>query len=336
MSMDSPYTPPLVTVIVPTHNDGDTLEQCVRSLFGQTYSHLEVVVVNDASTDRTAELLQQLSGEFEGLRYDSLEVKSGAARARNRGFVLARGEVIALIDGDMWAPPEWVAQLLEPILSGQADVTGGPDKVPPTAPLESRCIGYSMDSVLTNGGLRRGDTKLVTYLPGTGNMAIRRAMLDRAGTFDEEFHDTGEDKEWLYRVKDAGARFLYLPEALAWHERRADVLLHAKKQFLSGRRRFDIWEKDPSSFEWPHLAPSALILFLATAWFVPHLKVLWVAAVVLGGVLVFADCFRGAKEMGSPKAFFLLIITSCVIPFGYGAGILWRCVERLAQKLRDR
>jgi glycosyltransferase involved in cell wall biosynthesis len=327
---------PLVTVIVPTHNDGDTLEKCIRSLFAQTYSDLEVIVVNDASTDQTLDTLVELAKEFAQLRFDSLGVKSGAARARNRGFVLAQGDVIALIDGDMWAPPEWVDQLLEPILADQADVTGGPDRVPPTAPLESRCIGYSMDSILTNGGLRRGDTKLVTYLPGTGNMAIRRSLLDRAGTFDEDFHDTGEDKEWLYRVKEAGARFLYLPEALAWHERRADVLLHARKQFLSGRRRFDIWEKDPSSFEWPHLAPSVLILFLSAAWYVPYLRVLWVAVVLLGGTLVVTDCYRGARELGSLRAFFLLILTSCVIPFGYGAGILWRPFERLAQELRKR
>ena len=323
---------PLVTVIVPTHNDGATLEKCIRSLFAQSYCSLEVVVVNDASTDRTVEVLQELSQEDDRLRYDSLGVKSGAARARNRGFVLARGDVIALIDGDMWAPPEWLGQLLAPILANQADVTGGPDKVPPTAPLESRCIGYSMDSVLTNGGLRRGDTKLVTYLPGTGNMAIRRSFLDRAGTFDEEFHDTGEDKEWLYRVKEAGATFCYLPEALAWHERRADVLLHAKKQFLSGRRRFDIWEKDPSSFEWPHLAPSLLIVFLLVAWSVPYLRVLWLFVWLMGGALVAVDCYRGAKELGSVRAFFLLVLTSCVIPFGYGAGILWRTGERVLQK----
>ena len=326
----------LVTVIVPTHNDGATLEKCVRSLFRQSWSELEVVVVNDASTDGTLELLERLSTEYAALRFDSLSVKSGAARARNRGFSMARGEVIALIDGDMWAPEVWVEQLLGPIMAGQADVPGGPDRVPADAPLESRCIGYSMDSVLTNGGLRLGDTKLVTYLPGTGNMAIRRTFLDLAGTFDEEFHDTGEDKEWLYRVKEAGARFLYLPEALAWHERRADIFLHAKKQFLSGRRRFDIWEKDPSSFEWPHLAPSALIVFLLTAWCHPLCRVLWWTALVLGGTLVFIDCYKGAREIGSPRAFFLLVVTSCVIPFGYGAGILWRFLERLPQKLRGR
>lgn len=326
----------LVSVIVPAYNDARTLELCVRSLFRQTWSNLEVIVINDSSTDHTISLLEALGREYPQLRYACTVEKSGAAKARNIGFDMARGDYIALIDGDMWAPERWVAQLITPLVAGEADVTGGPDRVPPSAPLASRCIGYSMDSILTNGGLRLGNTKLVTYLPGTGNMAIRRELLTAAGHFDEGFHDTGEDKEWLYRVRDAGARFLYLADALAWHERRPDVLLHAKKQLLSGRRRFDIWLKDPASFEWPHLAPSLLILFLSLAWYPLSLRAVWCGLVALGALLVFADCFRGARELKSLPAFFLLVVTSCVIPFGYGLGILWRAAEWLLERSSGR
>lgn len=324
---------PLVSIVVPTFNDGPTLEVCIRSLFRQTWSRVEVIVVNDSSTDGTLELLHRLSEEYSSLRYDSTDRKSGPGWARNVGFAMAEGEILALIDGDMWAPPEWVEQIVTPILDGEVDVTGGPDKVPETAPLESRCIGYSMDSILTNGGLRLGDSKLVNYLPGTGNMAIRRSMLKQAGHFDVSFHDTGEDKEWLHRVRASGGRFLYLPQALAWHERKPDVLLHAKKQLLSGRRRFDIWEKDPKSFEWPHLAPSLLILFLVSACWFPATRWLWWLVLILGVSLVFVDCAKGAKELGTPRAFFLLIFTSCIIPFGYGFGILVRAIERGVQKV---
>lgn len=318
---------PLVSVIVPAYNDARTLEMCVRSLFSQSVVDLEVIVINDCSDDNSLELLEVLSQEYPGLRFASTQSKSGAAKARNLGFQMAQGDYLALIDGDMWAPEDWLEQLLAPLLSGEADVTGGPDKVPESAPLASRCIGYSMDSILTTGGLRLGDSKLVTYLPGTGNMAIRSEFISLAGQFDEGFHDTGEDKEWLFRVKEAGARFLYLPEALAWHERRPDVMLHAKKQLLSGRRRFDIWLKDPSSFEWPHVAPSALILFLVLAWFPATLRGLWTTVVGLGACIVVADCFKGARELKSGRAFFLLLFTSCVIPLGYGFGILWRALE---------
>lgn len=327
---------PLVSVIVPTHNDGPTIDKCVRSLLQQSWHPLEIIVIDDASTDETGSILAALAQEHSSLRVLRLERKSGAARARNHGFAEARGEYLALIDGDMWAPEKWIEQLLEPILEGVADVTGGPDFVPPDAPLESRCIGYSMDSILTNGGLRRGDTTLVTYLPGTGNMAIRADFVARSGGFDEGFHDTGEDKEWLYRVRDAGARFLYLPHALAWHERRPDVWLHAKKQLLSGRRRFDIWTKDPTSFEWAHLAPSLLILFLVVSGAVSGLRPLWYLVLFSGMAVVALDCLKGARELGSPRAFFVLVFTSCVIPFGYGLGIWWRALEWIVERATGR
>lgn len=318
----SDYQVPLVSVIVPTYNDSSTISRCVRSLLEQTWSRLEILVINDGSTDGTAKLLAELEREVPQLRVFHLAAQSGAASARNLGFREAQGEILALIDGDMWAPPQWIEQLVTPLLKGEAEVTGGPDYVPPSAPLVSRCIGYSMDSVLTNAGLRLGDTKLVNYLPGTGNMAIFSRCLEDAGEFDEGFHDTGEDKEWLYRVRQAGARFHYLPHALAWHERRPDLQLHARKQLLSGRRRFDIWLKDLRNIEFPHVAPGLLVLFLVLGAIVPVLRWPWVAVVSLGLALVLLDCARGASQMKDWRAFPILLVSSSVIPLGYGLG-LW-------------
>jgi glycosyltransferase involved in cell wall biosynthesis len=318
---------PLVSIIVPTHNDGITLERCVRSIQAQDWDNIELLVIDDASTDGTAQLLESLRESCPILRTFSLPQQSGAAAARNVGFAEAQGEILALIDGDMWAPPGWVSTLIAPLVSGEAEVTGGPDLVPPDSPLVSRCIGYSMDSVLTNAGLRKGDTRLVKYLPGTGNMAITRASLEKAGGFDVTFHDTGEDKEWLHRVRESGARCLYLPEALNWHERRPDLLLHAKKQLLSGRRRLDIVRKDPAAFELPHFMPSLLILFLLISPAIAPLRSLWCLTVLAGTTIVLLDCWRGSRQLGDWKAFFILLFSSPIIPFGYGVGILWRALE---------
>lgn len=322
-------TSPLISVIVPTWNDGATIERCVRSLERQTWPRLEILVVDDASSDETPARLEELAQDCLRLRVFRQERRAGAASARNVGFEEARGEILALIDGDMWAPPDWLERLVKPLLEGEQDVTGGPDLVPDDAPLVSRCIGYSMDSILTNGGLRLGDSKLVKYLPGTGNMAITREALRRAGGFDEEFHDTGEDKEWLHRVRDMGGRMRYLPEALAWHERKPDLLLHARKQLLSGRRRLDIVMKDPSSFEWPHFAPSLLIIFLVLGGLLPALRPFWLGVWILGTLLVFVDCLRGTLRLRDPRAFPILVFSSGCIPFGYGLGVLWRGFELL-------
>lgn len=322
-------TQPLVSIIIPTHNDSACIERTVRSMEAQAWDMLEILVIDDGSTDETPRILERLKESCPRLRVFTVSSKSGAATARNVGFDNAKGEILALIDGDMWAPPEWVPTLIAPLTSREAEVTGGPDKVPPSSPLVSQCIGYSMDSLLTNAGLRLGDTKLVRYLPGTGNMAITRAALDRAGNFDESFHDTGEDKEWLHRVSEAGATCLYLPQALAWHERRPDVWLHARKQLLSGRRRLDIVRQDKAAFELPHFLPAMILIFLALAPLIPWLRPLWLLMVIAGSLLVMVDCARGARQIGDWKAFPVLLFTSTCIPVGYGLGVLCRGAEVL-------
>lgn len=319
----------LVSIIIPTHNDEACIERTVLSMQAQAWDEFEILVTDDGSTDETPRILARLSESVPQLRVFTLPSKSGAATARNMAFDHARGDILALIDGDMWAPPEWLPTLVAPILAQAAEVTGGPDVVPPDSPLISRCIGYSMDSLLTNAGLRMGDTKLVRYLPGTGNMAISRAALDRAGNFDEAFHDTGEDKEWLHRVSEAGASCLYLADALAWHERRPDLLLHARKQLLSGRRRFDIVAQDTAAFELPHFIPAFVLLFLALAPWWPLLRPIWALVVVAGGSLVLADCVRGARQIGDWRAFPVLLVSSLSIPVGYGMGVLIRAAEKL-------
>lgn len=318
---------PLLSVIVPTFNDGPTIDRCLASLQAQTWGQLEVLVIDDGSEDETPERLASWAQRWSAVRVFRLPQRRGAAAARNVGFQAAQGEILALIDGDMWAPPEWLAFLVAPLLENTADVTGGPDRVPEHAPLVSRCIGYSMDSLLTNAGLRRGDSRLVRYLPGTGNMAIRQSLLTQSGRFDERFYDTGEDKEWLYRVRAAGARFVYLPEALAWHERRPDLWLHARKQLLSGRRRLDIVRQNPQTFEWPHFAPAALVLFLLLGGLIPMWRPWWLACWALGGLVTLLDSVRGARLLGDARAVPLLLFSSACIPLGYGLGICWRAVE---------
>lgn len=329
-------TSPLISVIVPTWNDGTTIARCVDSLENQTWQRLEILVIDDASDDETPSRLEELVRDCPRLRVFRQPRRSGAAAARNLGFAEARGEILALIDGDMWAPADWLERLVQPLLDGDQDVTGGPDLVPDDSPLVSRCIGYSMDSILTNAGLRLGSSKLVKYLPGTGNMAITREALRRAGAFDEEFYDTGEDKEWLHRVREAGGRMRYLPAALAWHERKPDLWLHVRKQLLSGRRRLDIVVKDPGSFEWPHFAPSLLLLFLLCGGVLPSLRPFWSAAWGLGAALMILDCLRGALRLRDPRAFPIILVSSGCIPAGYGLGVLWRGAELLGRKLWGR
>ena len=97
---------PTVSVVIPCKNSEKTLETCLKALLQQTEAALEVIVVNDNSTDRTAEIAQKFPVV---LKNTHLGTSAGAAR--NSGAESAQGEVVAFIDSDCEASPDWLAKI---------------------------------------------------------------------------------------------------------------------------------------------------------------------------------------------------------------------------------
>ncbi len=98
---------PLVSVIIPTHNRWPWVGEAVQSVLGQDSCNFELIVVDDGSTDRTAEELGKLSGDLHVIK----QKRGGVAAARNRGVTLAHGQYIAFLDSDdYWLPGKLAAQ----------------------------------------------------------------------------------------------------------------------------------------------------------------------------------------------------------------------------------
>jgi glycosyltransferase involved in cell wall biosynthesis len=96
---------PLVSVIMPVHNAAATLGAAVRSVLGQTYGDVELLITDDASSDGSMEMLRELAREDERVRAESAPEQGGAARARNLAIERARGDYVAFLDSDdMWLP----------------------------------------------------------------------------------------------------------------------------------------------------------------------------------------------------------------------------------------
>lgn len=102
----------LVSVIMPAYNAQATLADSVRSVLEQTHPHLELLIINDCSTDNTSQLMQELSREDARIRLIQCEANGGVARARNAGIELAQGQYIAFLDSDdLWLPEKLEKQL---------------------------------------------------------------------------------------------------------------------------------------------------------------------------------------------------------------------------------
>ncbi|MCD7804505.1 MAG: glycosyltransferase [Oscillospiraceae bacterium] len=110
----------MISVIIPTYNRSETIERSIRSVLNQTYSDLECIVVDDGSTDNTAEVVQSINDGR--VRYYRLEHNSGACAARNKGIELAVGEYIAFQDSDdVWREHKLETQI-EVLNKSSADV----------------------------------------------------------------------------------------------------------------------------------------------------------------------------------------------------------------------
>lgn len=104
---------PKISIIVPAYNAEKTIVMCVDSLINQTYENLEIILVNDCSTDNTAAMCEELSRKHANVRTVHLPVNSGLAQARNAGMEVADGEWFAFVDSDDWLEPEAYLTVVE-------------------------------------------------------------------------------------------------------------------------------------------------------------------------------------------------------------------------------
>lgn len=98
---------PRISVVIPAYNEERYLPHCLASLQKQTHPPLEVIVVDNNSTDKTAEIAKSLGAKV------VFEKKQGIAHARDAGFKAVKGEIIARTDADSQVPPDWLEKIIE-------------------------------------------------------------------------------------------------------------------------------------------------------------------------------------------------------------------------------
>ena len=188
-------TDDLVSVIIPVYNSQEYLAAAIDSVVAQSYSHLEIIVVDDGSTDGGAQVAQSYSQ----VRYEH-QLHSGQAAARNRGVALSRGHYIAFLDADdLWVEDKLVKQM---------DVfTACPDM--------DMVLGHAIEFGATPPSPSEPGRHQVApraqpcHLPGA--LLITRTAFDRVGPFATEWR-VGEVVDWYARATEAALNIVVLPD----------------------------------------------------------------------------------------------------------------------------
>jgi GT2 family glycosyltransferase len=233
--------PPFVSVIVPVLNGEATVGRCLESLCSGSYpeDQHEIVVVDNGSTDRTAELVRDYPVRL------VIEPGRGLSRARNRGIEESQGEILAFTDADCYVSTRWLGELTAGFEQDDAAaVTGDVVPYPSTTPTEH----YSARRKPSVSSWQRDlEAPWFCFM----NAAVRRDAFDRVGLFDVSFAGIGcEDIDFAWRFADAGLRVRRQPRPVVFHQQRMTPMGLFRQNHRNGRGWALLHQRYPERAAW--------------------------------------------------------------------------------------
>jgi cellulose synthase/poly-beta-1,6-N-acetylglucosamine synthase-like glycosyltransferase/peptidoglycan/xylan/chitin deacetylase (PgdA/CDA1 family)/spore germination protein YaaH len=216
-----------VSVLIPAFNEARVIESSIRRVLASEEVEIEVIVIDDGSTDGTSALVEATFAGDERVRVLTLE-NGGKAVALNRGMTMARGEVIVALDADTQFEVATIAKLARWFADPAIGAVAGNAKVGNRVNLVTRwqAIEYVTAQNLERRALTRFDA--ITVVPGAVG-AWRRAALDAVGGYPVD--TLAEDQDLTIAIQRAGWEVAYDVEAVAWTEAPETFRALAKQRF---------------------------------------------------------------------------------------------------------
>lgn len=212
---------PTISILIPAHNEERVIGRLLQGIIKQTYpkEKLQVIVIDDASTDNTGKIAEQYSKEYSYIKVlhrSEKEGKRGKASALNAGFKYATGEIIFFFDADYYPPRDFVEKLAKEFVDskvgavqGRVVVLNEPQNTVTRLVALERIGGYCVDQQA------RELLGLIPQLGGTAG-AVRRSVLETLGGWDENI--LAEDTDLTFSVRLLGYKVRYVNEAECYEE----------------------------------------------------------------------------------------------------------------------
>lgn len=215
-----------ISVIIPIYNSEKYISQTIESVLGQTYKDVEVVIVDDCSTDKSNQIIENYTKKYNSIVYKRLEKNSGAAVARNKAMEIARGRYIAFLDSDDVWYPEKLEKQIELIKSNNC------------------AICYTAIEMIDEDGRveksKRNIKEKIDYrfLLKNTMIATSTVLIDRriVGRFNMPLRRSGQDyATWLMLMRN-GVYAYGINEVLVKYRRRENSLSSSKMKNI-----FKVW-----------------------------------------------------------------------------------------------
>lgn len=242
---DPPPHPFEASIIIPVHNRADLTRQCLTALAEVTAGvEFEVIVVDNASTDETAAVLDQLSGDVQIIRNAE---NAGFATACNQGAKAARGRHLVFLNNDTIPQRGWLQALVEEVRTHPEVAVVGSKLLYPDGRIQHAGVVFSRSLFVPYHVYRQfpGDAPAVSYrrelqCVTAACMLIRRDVFEAVGGLDEGYRNGFEDVDLCLKVRERGWRIVYQPASVLYHlESQSSGRMAHERQ--NGERLFARW-----------------------------------------------------------------------------------------------
>lgn len=326
-----PDPAPLVSILVPCFNEGENVAETVAALAKQNYPNFEIIAINDGSSDRTGEILGELTARYPNLRVIHHATNQGKAMGLRMGALMARGEYLVCIDADAILHPNATAHLVAPLIHHPrvGAVTGNP-RIRTRSTLLGRIQVGEFSSIV--GLIKRAQRVYGNVFTVSGVIAgFRRAALHRVGywsvdmvTEDIDISWKLEVDHWSIQYQPSAVCWILMPETfkglwrqrLRWAQGGAEVFFKHVKQIWTWRKRR----------MWALTGEYIVSVAWAFAW------TLSIALWLLGKFIVLPGGLN-VPTIFPPAYWGLMLATTCLAQFAVALSIESRFEPRLLRSL---
>ncbi len=203
---------PLVSIVIPAWNEEGTISQTVSSLEEQTYTHNEIIVINDGSVDATNSICQRLSRQGR-IRYFSLRERSGKSAALNYGTQFCKGEFIVFVDSDSFFDSDAIGNLIGHFNDRRIGAVAGNLRVANSHKnlwTELQSLEYLLNIGL--GRRVRAWMRILSVIPGAFG-GFRASLVRASGGHDP---GPGNDSDLTAKIRKIGMRVVFAPDAVCF------------------------------------------------------------------------------------------------------------------------
>jgi glycosyltransferase involved in cell wall biosynthesis/uncharacterized membrane protein YbhN (UPF0104 family) len=338
-SISNPQPPtsnlqPPISVVIPAYNSADTLPACLQALQAQTFpsDRYEIIVVDDGSTDRTAEIAQQ-----HGVKLIH-QPNAGPAAARNRAAQAARGEILLFTDADCEPFPDWIERMLEPFHNPQVMGAKGVYRT-----RQRELVARFVQLEYEDRYARMSRYDHIDFVD-TYSAAYRRDLFVANGGFDVRFPTASvEDQEFSFRLARQGHRLVFVPQGTVYHRHDTTLGEYWQRKFRIGYWKALLLQWHPDRAVRDSHTPQILKVQMGLAGVGAVLilggvvvKELWVAGLLTWAMLLASGLpFMIKLLRRDPPVVLIAPLMLFVRAWALGLGLVWGVARPPARQWKD-